>query len=332
MNSFSRIPKRELERLSAYLDGALSTRETAWVEARLREDPALQAALEELRRTSHLLRMLPTVRVPRDFTLTPQMVGQVPKRPAYPALRLATALASLALVLVVGFDALSGSLLQTATAPLVMERSAPADQFAEEVPKEGAEMRAEAPVPEAEMMDEGLMLEAEAPAEAPVSEPDMLAEAPAPADEAMVGAISVDEGETMVEEREAPMAEGAPKYAAEAEDALSGEVATPWAVEATPPAPQAAVEEEGVPPTVSALALEAQPEEAAKALDNALPEEQPHGAPAISESEPMPGTIPTISEAPQPPFWTPLRLVEIALAIVVVMLAAMTWWVRKTGQ
>jgi len=316
MNSFSRIPQREIERLSAYLDGALSSREAARMEARLREDPTLQEALEELRRTSRLLRTLPMVRVPRNFTLTLQMVGLVAKRPVYPILRLATALASLALVLVIGFDALSGSSLQGAQAPLTMYREAPADEFAQEapIPMEGAEMRAEAPTLEAEML-----------AEAPMPEPEVLAEVPAPAVEAPAGALSADEGETMIEEREAP------KYAVEAEDALSGEVATPWAVASTPPAPQAAAEEEGVPPTVSALALETQHEEAGKALDNALPEE-PQRAPAITEPEPMPGTTPTISEAAQPPFWTPLRTVELALGIVVALLAAVTLWLRKTGR
>lgn len=321
MNSFSRIPKRELERLSAYIDGALSSRETARMEARLQADPAMQAALEELKRTSHLLRILPTVRVPRNFTLTPQMVGQVAKRPAYPALRLATALASLALVLMIGFDALSGSLMPGAQESLAMYREAPAVELAQEAPLEDAEMRAAAPMPEPEM-----------PAEAPVAEAEMLAEAPAAAEEAPLGALAADEGEAMVEEREAPPGEEAPKYAAEAEDAVSGEVATPWAVEATPPAPEAAIEEDRVSPTVSAFALEAQPEEAEKALDNALSEEQLQVTPVLTEPEPLPSTLPTAAEVPPPPFWTPLRTVELALAIVVAILATITLWVRKIGR
>jgi hypothetical protein len=320
MNSFSRISQRELERLSAYLDGTLSSRETDRIEARLREDPILQDALEELRRTSQLLRALPTVRVPRNFALTPQMAGQVAKRPAYPALRLATALASLALVLMVGFDALSGSLLQGAHAPLTMSREAPADELAQVVPMEDAEMRAAAP-----------MSEAEVPAATPLPEPELPAEAPAPAVEAPAGALSADEGEAMVEEREAPMAEEAPKYAAEAEDALSGEAATPWTAEATPPAPTEFVEEDGVSPTVPALALETQPEEAEKALGNALPEGQPQIAPDITEPEPEHEIIPSATAASRLPFLTPLRIVELVLAIVVVMLAVMTFWVRKSG-
>ena len=136
----------------------------------------------------------------------------------------------------------------------------------------------------------------------------------------------------MIEEREAPPVEEAPKYAAEAEDTISGEVATPWAVEATPPAPQAAPEEDRVSPTVSAFDLETQPEEAEKALANALSEGQPQVAPDIAEPEPLSSIPPTISEVPPPPFWTSLRITELALAILVAMLATMTWWVRKTGR
>ena len=320
MNSFSRIPQRGLERLSAYLDGALSTREAARMEARLREDPALQKALEELRHTSVLLRSLPMARVPRNFTITPQMVGQAVRRPAYPALRLATALASLALVLMVGFDALSGTLLQGAQAPLAAYREVPAAEVAEKAPMEGAEMPAEAPMPEPEM-----------PVEAPMAEPEMLAEAPAPAEEAPLGALAAGEGEAIIEEQEAPMEEEAPKYAAEAEDTLSGEVATPELVEATPSETQAADEARGVSPTVSAFALEGQTDEAGNALDKATTEELPHATPALTEPEAMPETLPSVSHEPRPSFWSPLRILELALAIVVAGLATMTLWVRKMG-
>jgi hypothetical protein len=227
----------------------------------------------------------------------------------------------LALVLTIGFDALSGSLLQGAQAPLAAYREAPAAEVAEKAPMEDAEMQAEAPMPEPEM-----------PAEAPVAEPEMQAEAPAAAVEAPLGALAADEGESMIEEREAPTLEEAPKYAAEAEDALSGEVTTPEAIEATPPATQAATEEDGVSPTVSAFALEVQTEEAGKALDNALTEELPHATPVLTEPEAIPEAIPSIPHEPRPTFWTPLRIVELALAIVVAGLATLTLWVRKTWR
>ncbi len=58
--------------LSAYLDGALSSREKAMLEQRLARDPALRAELDHLRDTVALLRDLPRLKAPRDFTLDPQ--------------------------------------------------------------------------------------------------------------------------------------------------------------------------------------------------------------------------------------------------------------------
>jgi len=62
---------RDLERLSAYLDGELSPREHAEVDRQLALEPALRDALEGLRQTKALLRAAPRVRAPRDFTLDP---------------------------------------------------------------------------------------------------------------------------------------------------------------------------------------------------------------------------------------------------------------------
>lgn len=72
------IPDRDLELLSAYLDGALSDADRAALEARLQADVELRAALEELRTTVALIKGLPTLRAPRSFALTPEMVGQRP--------------------------------------------------------------------------------------------------------------------------------------------------------------------------------------------------------------------------------------------------------------
>ncbi len=79
------------ERLSAYIDGAMSPRERAHLERQLAEDPALRARLEALRQTVALVRKLPPVPAPRNFLLTPGMVTR-PARPAPPARRLAPAL------------------------------------------------------------------------------------------------------------------------------------------------------------------------------------------------------------------------------------------------
>lgn len=93
------------ERLSAYIDGALSPSERARLERQLAEDPTLRARLEALRRTVALIRELPPVPAPRNFLLSPAMVARsappVARRLA-PALTFATAISGiLCLVLLV---------------------------------------------------------------------------------------------------------------------------------------------------------------------------------------------------------------------------------------
>ncbi len=96
------VQSRDWEALSAYLDGQLSNRERSRLEARLENDRDLQLALEELRKTQGVLRNLPTLCVPRNFTLTPQMVGlKQESRPLFPVLRFASIIAMVLLAVVV---------------------------------------------------------------------------------------------------------------------------------------------------------------------------------------------------------------------------------------
>lgn len=88
---------RDVELLSAYLDGQLSPRQKARLEARLKQDAALRQTLAGLRQTRALLRRMPPRRVPRAFTLTAAMAGVRPPTPR-PALALRWAAAT-ALVL-----------------------------------------------------------------------------------------------------------------------------------------------------------------------------------------------------------------------------------------
>jgi hypothetical protein len=122
MKNPDHLSPRDLERLSAYLDGEISKKEAANLEARLRNEPELRRGLEALRATATLLRALPEVSPPRDLTLTPEMVGIKPRRP-HPALRLATALVSLAFAALVGLDAITTMLpLAGSMAPAPDER------------------------------------------------------------------------------------------------------------------------------------------------------------------------------------------------------------------
>jgi anti-sigma factor RsiW len=103
--------RRDLELLSSYLDGQLKPSETARLEARLSIDPDLRAVLDDLRSARGLLRQLPMRKAPRNFTLTPKMVGKNPPLPrSYPAFRFVTALASLMLFFTLGLNFLGPQL------------------------------------------------------------------------------------------------------------------------------------------------------------------------------------------------------------------------------
>jgi anti-sigma factor RsiW len=97
--------RRDIELLSSYLDGQLRPSASARLEARLSSDPGLRAVLDDLRAARGLLRQLPMRKAPRNFTLTPKMVGKNPPLPrAYSAFRFVTALASLLLFFTVGLN------------------------------------------------------------------------------------------------------------------------------------------------------------------------------------------------------------------------------------
>lgn len=87
MGKLTREAKKERERLdellSAYLDGQLSEKERAQLEARLASDEVLQNELRALRRTVAMVRDLPRLPVPRNFIL-PQAIATA-KRPVAPA-------------------------------------------------------------------------------------------------------------------------------------------------------------------------------------------------------------------------------------------------------
>src|SRR5690242_16391956 len=97
--------QRDLELLSSYLDGQLKSSDSARLEARLSSDADLRSVLDDLRAARGLLRQLPMRKAPRNFTLTPKMVGKNPPLPrSYPAFRFVTALASLMLFFTLGLN------------------------------------------------------------------------------------------------------------------------------------------------------------------------------------------------------------------------------------
>lgn len=171
------LSQRDLERLSAYLDGELSERERAKLEARLEEERRLQGALEELQGAVGFMRRLPQIRPPRNYTLTPQVVGQRQSTWRFPMLQFATAVAALLLVAVVGLDAAtSGAGMLPAApagqvaAPLAMEAAPTTAPMQEEAAEAPQEMQAE-PEAESGAADEGQRAsEPPTPTPAPTSE------------------------------------------------------------------------------------------------------------------------------------------------------------------
>jgi hypothetical protein len=114
------LTPKEWQTLSAYLDNQLNERDRRQLEARLQTNSDLREGLDNLRQTRALLRALPKHRAIRNFTLTPAMIPQKPRRSPFPVLRLASALASFLLVL-----AFLSDLAISSSVPMMMKASAP---------------------------------------------------------------------------------------------------------------------------------------------------------------------------------------------------------------
>ena len=75
--SVNRLSPEDMMALSAYLDGALDPPARSSLERRLVTEPLLHAELESLRDTVSLVKSLPRLKAPRDFSLTPAMLAQM---------------------------------------------------------------------------------------------------------------------------------------------------------------------------------------------------------------------------------------------------------------
>jgi hypothetical protein len=103
------INPHEMQMLSEYMDGQLPDKKRILLEKRLQSEPKLQETLGCLRRTSLMLKLLPVRRAPRNFFVTPEMVGKREPVRLFPAFRLASALASLLLIVVFAGDLIAHS-------------------------------------------------------------------------------------------------------------------------------------------------------------------------------------------------------------------------------
>ncbi len=183
-----KLSNRDWVQLSSYLDGEMNLRELNRTEERLKKEPALQLALEELRQTKITLQNTPKLRVPHNFILTPMMVGIKANPRQVRGFRLVSALMSFLLigVLVLDFGRtfVSGSLAPAAPKEVMLE--AFSDSAADAL-EEPALMEAEGAMESDRALDE---TEAGAP---------LVEEAPAPQEVAEV----MEEGESLGTAQEA---------------------------------------------------------------------------------------------------------------------------------
>jgi len=165
------ISDRDLEALSAYLDGELSRKERDRLEAKVQTNEEMRKTLEQLQHTKTMMRSLPELRAPRNYYLSPAMVGEEyqPRR-AFPVLRFASVLATLLLVLLFLGDVFMLPNLVSAPARTI--------QFAESAVEEAAQLEVEAETIEGQPP--------EAPAEQSLDRFEMEGEAAQPAAESML--------------------------------------------------------------------------------------------------------------------------------------------------
>jgi len=144
--------RRDIELLSSYLDGQLKSSDSARLEGRLSSDPDLRAVLDDLRAARGVLRQLPMRKAPRNFTLTPKMVGKNPPLPrTYSAFRFVTALATLLLFFTVGANYLVPALASQPPAFGMGGGGAPEILSAQEAPAATEAAATEAPAAEPSM-------------------------------------------------------------------------------------------------------------------------------------------------------------------------------------
>lgn len=235
----TKISDRELEVLSAYLDGEVSRKDRERIESRLSDDENLREILEQLQHTRAMMRSLPKLRAPRNFLLTPEMVGQVrqPRR-LFPIFRLATALATVLFILFLFGD-------------FYLVRNPPLSGIVAMQSLEASDQVAAPPVLESELY------ESQAPEAAlPEAVEEMPAEEEARASEPELGAAQPAEQEAAMEKAILTVS---PTLEAALSDVAEGEIQA----EQEPPAPAAPADTEVMPTQVveedSAEARESRP-------------------------------------------------------------------------
>jgi hypothetical protein len=301
----------DLELLSAYIDNQLAAGERGALEERLRLDPRLQAALEELRGTVAVLREIEPLPLPRSFTLDPAAFARRPS-PLFGWLRLGATLASLLLAMTFAVDLVGrGGMVGTPAAPA----AAPQSSDSTSAERNGFMQATAAPAAAAATA-------APAAAEAPA-----MPAAPMPAAEptaAILAAPAVEPTTVPAAAAGAPAATAAPA----ADAALPTQTTLPNAdtqsSETTitePEAPESAPAAEATPPPAAYSPLDGSTKTVPG--DTAGGQAQEPAPPAQGAPAPQPSPQPAIP---------PLRLVQIGLASLVLLLGLAAIWVRRRGS
>ncbi|MCL4236932.1 MAG: hypothetical protein KJ047_01680 [Anaerolineae bacterium] len=222
----SPLSERDLELLSAYLDGELAAPDQGVLEERLAREGDLRSALDDLRASRQLLCSLPLLKAPRSFALDPAVYG---RRIAWwqrvPALanafQLAGALgAAASLVLVVAGLLIAGTSGDRTAAPLAPAES-PALEIALQPTTETLATSAPMPTTSPQVLRTGTPL---IPATAPAATPTSTASPPsesAPEAAAQFAAPEMDEEAVMLG-AEAPADAAALSPASEADGFATG--------------------------------------------------------------------------------------------------------------
>lgn len=319
------------ELLSTYLDGAASVVERRQVERLLQSCAGCAADLADLRTVKAALRALPTPVPRRSFTLDPARAQPRPR--LFPVFRFASLITAVLLVLVVGFDG-----LQTA-GRRGMQTSVSAPSSASGGPAGGATAGGEETYSSRSAAggadtlggtDTAGIMQQSAPAETAAAAALAMPQA------ATAAAGAAQEGATT-----AAAAPAAPPQPAGAADKQAPTTAAGVAAPETTSASAASAAEGALAPTTVAGAAEASPHAE-------QPVEQPAnsgggtaggaagGAPSAalrsSENSGAANTMtlgPGTSPAPPPARLNPLRIVEYALALLLLGLALATWWTAR---
>ncbi len=322
---------QDFERLSAYLDNALSASEKARLEARLAKEAELRRELDDLRQTIQALRTLPAVKPPRNFALPARQAATLAQpRQFFPALRLATSLALLALM--VAFAGDFAASLAPAASPMAVSYQTSRNAAPAATLQPPAVAMMPATLPPTTLAETAAGSGGVLPTQAAAGAMDYSATAPSALP--MPGAASLSATAPPVGQTSGAAPVGISPATLPAEGPITASVlaAAPRLTETQPmPAGKAAAAPATETPTgehnsapVQSTEAKAQPPAEATPAQAVETEAQPPTATALLPQNPAPFQ-PPVSE-PETSLW---RYVELGLALVAAALALATWLARK---